>query len=185
MINDVLSDTDERMSKAISSLRTDLMSIRTGRASPALVDRLMVDYYGTPTPLQQIASVNVPEAQMLVIRPYAANDISAIEKAISNSDLGLSPSNDGQQIRLVIPSLTEERRRDLSKQVSRRAEEARVAVRNIRRDSINMLREFQKEGEISEDELHGGQDRVQEQTDDYVKQVDATAREKETEIMTL
>ena len=185
MINDVLSDTDERMSKTISALRVDFTSIRTGRASPALVDRLLVDYYGTPTPLQQIASINVPEAQMLVIRPYAANDIAAIEKAIISSDLGMSPSNDGQQIRLSIPSLTEERRRDLTKQVSRRAEEARVAVRNIRRDSINMLRDFQKEGEISEDEQHRAQERVQEKTDEYVKQVDETAREKETEIMTL
>ena len=185
MINDVLSDTDERMSKTISALRTDFTSIRTGRASPALVDRLLVDYYGTPTPLQQIASINVPEAQMLVIRPYAANDIAAIEKAIISSDLGMSPSNDGQQIRLSIPSLTEERRRDLTKQVSRRAEEARVAVRNIRRDSINMLRDFQKEGEISEDEQRRAQERVQEKTDEYVKQVDETAREKETEIMTL
>ncbi len=185
MINDVLSDTDERMSKTITALRTDFTSIRTGRASPALVDRLLVDYYGTPTPLQQIASINVPEAQMLVIRPYAANDIAAIEKAIVSSDLGMSPSNDGQQIRLSIPSLTEERRRDLTKQVSRRAEEARVAVRNIRRDSINMLRDFQKEGEISEDEQRRAQERVQEKTDEYVKQVDETAREKETEIMTL
>ncbi len=185
MINDVLSDTDERMSKTISALRTDFTSIRTGRASPALVDRLLVDYYGTPTPLQQIASINVPEAQMLVIRPYAANDIAAIEKTIISSDLGMSPSNDGQQIRLSIPSLTEERRRDLTKQVSRRAEEARVAVRNIRRDSITMLRDFQKEGEISEDEQRSAQERVQEKTDEYVKQVDETAREKETEIMTL
>ena len=185
MINDVLSDTDDRMGKALSALRTDLMSIRTGRASPALVDRLLVDYYGTPTPLQQIASINAPEAQTLVIRPYAANDIAAIEKAITNSDLGLSPSNDGQQIRLSIPALTEERRRDLTKQVSRRAEEARVAVRNIRRDSINMLRDFQKEGEISEDEQRRAQDRVQEKTDEHVQQVDDTAREKESEIMTL
>lgn len=185
MINDVLADADDRMEKALEALRTDLRSIRTGRASPALLDRIMVDYYNMPTPLQQLATVSVPEAQTLLIRPYSPSDLGAIEKAIAKSDLGLTPNNDGQQIRLMIPPLTEERRRDLTKSVSRRAEEARVAVRNVRRDAIHDLREMQKESMISEDDLHRAQDRIQEKTDDYIKRVDETAREKDEEIMTL
>jgi ribosome recycling factor len=185
MINDVIADAIERMEKALDSLRTDLRSIRTGRASPALLERVMVDYYGMPTPLQQVATVNVPEAQVLLIRPYSPSDLSAIEKAITKSDLGLTPNNDGQQIRLNIPSLTEERRRELTKTVARRAEEARVAVRNIRRDAIHDLREMEKESVISEDELHRGQERIQLKTDEFIKHVDDTAREKDEEIMKL
>lgn len=185
MINDILANASDRMEKTIEALRTDLMSIRTGRASPALVERLMVDYYNVPTPLQQLASVSVPEAQTLLIRPYSPSDIGAIEKAIAKSDIGLTPNNDGQQIRLSIPPLTEERRRELTKQVSRRAEEARVAVRNIRRDEIHDLREMERESMISEDELHRGQERVQEITDDFIKRVDEIAREKDEEIMTI
>lgn len=185
MIKDVLADAEERMGKTIDSLQQDYTSIRTGRASPALVDRLTVDYYGVPTPVQQIASISAPEAQMLVIRPYSPTDIAAIEKAIMASDLGLTPNNDGQQIRLTLPNLTEERRRDLTKVVSRRAEEARVAVRNIRRDAINMLRDLEKEGEISEDELRRGQDRVQDKTDSFIKEVEQVAKNKDEEIMTL
>jgi ribosome recycling factor len=183
MINEVIADAVERMEKALDSLRVDLRSIRTGRASPAILDRIMVDYYGMPTPLQQVATVNVPEAQILLIRPYSPSDLGAIEKAITKSDLGLTPNNDGQQIRLIIPSLTEERRRDLTKTVSRRAEEARVAVRNIRRDAIHDLREMEKESMISEDDLHRGQERIQAKTDEYIKHVDDTAREKDEEIM--
>lgn len=185
MINEIMADAEERMKKTIDALRTDFMAIRTGRASPSLVERLPVEYYGTPTPLQQLASISVPEAQMIVIRPYSNRDIPDIEKAIARSDLGLTPSNDGQQIRLVIPALTEERRRDLSKQVGRRTEEARVSVRNIRRDAINDLREMQKEGMISEDDLHRSQDKVQDLTDKYVKTVEEVAKEKDAEIMTL
>jgi len=185
MIKEILHETNERMQKTIESFQTDLMSIRTGRATPALVDRLSVDYYGSATPLLQVAAISVPEAQTIIIRPYTPSDIAAIEKAIANSNLGLNPNNDGKQIRLSIPALTEERRRDLSKQVSRRAEEARVAVRNIRRDAINDLRSFEKESMISEDDLHRGQDQVQEQTDEYIKQVDSISKDKESEIMTL
>lgn len=185
MINDVIADAVDRMDKALDSLRTDLRSIRTGRASPSLLDRIMVDYYNMPTPLQQLASISVPEAQTLLIKPYSPSDLGAIEKAISKSDLGLTPNNDGQQIRLNIPALTEERRRDLTKTVNRRAEEARVAVRNIRRDAIHDLREMEKESMISEDELHRAQERIQAKTDEYVKHVDDTAREKDEEIMTL
>lgn len=185
MINEVMADAVDRMEKALESLRADLRSIRTGRASPALLERIMVDYYSMPTPLQQLATISVPEAQTLVIRPYSPSDLGAIEKAIAKSDLGLTPNNDGRQIRLTIPALTEERRRELTKTVSRRAEEARVAVRNIRRDAIHDLRELEKESMISEDELHRSQERIQQKTDDYIKHVDEIAQEKDQEIMTL
>ncbi len=185
MINDILANAKDRMQKAIEALQHDLMAIRTGRASPALVERLMVEYYNVPTPLQQLASISVPEAQTLLIRPFSPSDIGAIERAIAKSDIGLTPNNDGQQIRLAIPALTEERRHDLTKQVARRAEEARVAVRNIRRDEINDLREMERESMISEDDLHRGQERVQEVTDEFIKRVDEIARDKDEEIMTI
>lgn len=185
MIDDIIADAESRMSKTIDALRTDFTSIRTGRASPSLVDRLMVEYYGTPTPLQQLASINVPEAQQILIRPFNPGDIATIEKAILSSDLGLTPNNDGQQIRLIIPALTEERRRELTRVVSKRAEEARVSIRNIRRDAINDLRDMQKESMISEDEYRRGQDRVQDATNEYVKRVDDEAQSKDDEIMTL
>ncbi|MCB0061493.1 MAG: ribosome recycling factor [Caldilineaceae bacterium] len=185
MINEVYADTDERMNKTVESLRHDLKTISTGRATPSLVDRVMVEYYGTPTPLQQLATVTVPEAQLISIRPYSATDISAIEKAIAKSDLNLNPTNDGQQIRIIVPSLNEERRRELNKLVAKRGEEARVAVRNVRRDAISDLRDMEKESMISEDELHRAQERVQEKTDTFVKLVDEIIREKEAEIMTV
>jgi ribosome recycling factor len=185
MIEEVIADATERMDKAVDSFRVDLRSVRTGRASPAILDRLMVDYYSMPTPLQQIASVTVPEAQTLLIRPYSPTDIGAIEKAIIKSDLGLTPNNDGQQIRLNIPQLTQDRRRELTKLIAKRAEEARVAIRNIRRDAIHDLREMEKESMISEDDLHRGQDRVQDKTNDFIKLVDEIAKEKDDEVMTL
>jgi len=185
MINEILADTQERMEKTIDSLRSDLMSIRTGRASPAILDRLTVEYYGMQVPLQQLATISVPEAQQLAIRPYSAQDLAAIEKAIAKSDLKLTPNNDGQQIRLNIPPLTEERRRELTKQVSKRGEEARVAIRNVRRDSIHDLREMEKESMISEDDLRLGEERVQEKTDTFIKRVDEVVREKDHEIMTV
>ena len=185
MIEDILDETRDRMGKAIDSLQADLMTIRTGRASPALVERLSVDYHGVPTPLMQIASISVPEAQTLQIRPYTPTDIAAIERAIAVSDIGLTPNNDGKQIHLTIPALTEERRRDLTKQVARRAEDARVAIRNIRRDSIKDMRSFENEGLITEDDLRDGQEQAQEVTDGYVTNVDEIARDKESEIMTI
>lgn len=185
MINEVLADTEDRMQKAVESLRVDLTSIRTGRASPALVERVLVDYYGMPTPIQQLATITVPEAQLLNIRPYSASDIGAIERAIAKSDLNLTPNNDGQNIRILIPPLNEERRRELNKLVARRGEEARVAVRNVRRDAINDLRELQKESIVSEDESRRAQERVQEKTNAYIKRVDEVVREKEEEIMTV
>ncbi len=185
MINDVFADTDERMKKAIDSLQYDLTTIRTGRASPSLVERVMVEYYGTPTPLQQLASITVPEAQMISIRPYSAADIPAIEKAIAKSDLNLNPTNDGQQVRILIPALNEERRRELNKLVSKRGEEARVSVRNVRRDAIGDLREMEKESMISEDESRRAQERIQEKTNEFIKRVDGIVHEKEAEIMTV
>ncbi|MCD6290212.1 MAG: ribosome recycling factor [Anaerolineae bacterium] len=183
MIDDVLQDAEERMRKAVEVLQDDLRGVRTGRASPALVERLLVDYYGVPTPLRQLAAIAVPEPRLLTIRPFNPGDIGPIEKAILKSDLGLTPSNDGKLIRLVIPRLTEERRRELVKAVARRVEEARVAVRNIRRDSINDLRELEKEKLISEDELHRAMDEMQKLTDRYIEQVDEVGKAKESEIL--
>ena len=145
MIKEILQDARERMDKTIEALHTDLRAIRTGRASPALVERVQVEYYGVPTPMNQLAGITVPEPRLLVIRPWDRSTIGIIEKAILKSDLGLNPSNDGQVIRLIIPQLTEERRRELSKQVAKRVEEARVSARNIRRDAIDMLRDLEKE----------------------------------------
>ncbi len=185
MIKEILADATERMGKTVESLRHDLMTIRTGRASPALVEHLTVDYYGTPTPLNQLSTIAIPEAQQILIRPYSKGDIGAIEKAIAKSDIGLTPNNDGQQIRLTIPALNEERRRELTKVVSRRGEEARVAVRNIRRDAIKMLQELEKESEISEDELKRNQIRAQEITDEHIEEIDQVVKEKDEEIMTV
>ncbi|MEJ5199607.1 MAG: ribosome recycling factor [Anaerolineae bacterium] len=183
MLKDVLNDAEERMEKAIEALHTDLRTIRTGRASPALVERVQVDYYGVPTPLVQLAGITVPEPRLLVIRPWDRGTLGAIEKAILKSDLGLTPTNDGQVIRLVIPQLTEERRRDLTRLVNKRVEEARVAVRNIRRDAIDMLRDLEKEKLISEDDLHEGREKAQKLTDDFIKKIDEIGKAKEAEIM--
>jgi ribosome recycling factor len=183
MIDEVLAEVRERMKKTIEALQDDLLALRTGRASPALVERLPVEYYGAPTPLNQIASIAVPEPRLLVIRPWDPSALSAIEKAIQKSDLGLTPSNDGKLIRLSIPRLTEERRRDLVKLVSRRVEEARVSVRNLRRDALNDLRDFEKEKMISEDDLYQGKEEVQKLTDEFVVKIDAIGQRKEEEVM--
>lgn len=185
MINEVIADAKDRMDKAIEALRHDLMTIRTGRATPALVEHLMIDYYGTPTPLQQLATISIPEAQQILIRPYTRGDIQAIEKAIAKSDLGLTPTNDGQVIRLIIPALNEERRRELTKVVNKRGEEARVAVRNIRRDANKDLTDLKKESLISEDEQKRAEEKIQELTDLHIKKVDETVKEKDAEIMTV
>lgn len=185
MINEVIADAKDRMDKAIEALRHDLMTIRTGRATPALVEHLMIDYYGTPTPLQQLATISIPEAQQILIRPYTRGDIQAIEKAIAKSDLGLTPTNDGQVIRLIIPALNEERRRELTKVVNKRGEEARVAVRNIRRDANKDLTDLKKESLISEDDQKRAEEKIQELTDLHIKKVDETVKEKDAEIMTV
>lgn len=183
MIKDLLKELEARMSKAVDALQGDLMTIRTGRASPALVERLQVEYYGTMTPLNQMASISVPEPRLLTIRPWDASALPAIEKAILTSELGLTPQNDGKLIRLTIPRLTEERRRELVKVVSRRVEEGKVALRHIRRDAIEDLREFQKEKLITEDEFHKGRDQVQELVNEYSTRMDDLSQRKEQEIL--
>lgn len=183
MINDLLDDLRERMTKSVEVLQDDLMSIRTGRASPALVERLQVEYYGAMTPLNQLASVAAPEPRLLVIRPWDPAALGEIERAILKSDLGLTPMNDGKLVRLNIPRLTEERRRELAKVVSRRVEEARVAVRNLRRGALKDLEDFEKEKLISEDELFRGKDQIQELTDEFVKNMDEIGQRKEQELM--
>jgi len=175
----------DRMEKTIEVYRYDLMTIRTGRATSALVDRLLVDYYNMPTPLMQLASISIPDAQTILIKPFAANDISTIERAIAKSDIGLNPNSDGKQIRLNIPPLTEDRRRELTKQVAKRAEEARVSLRNIRRDSISDLREMEKESMITEDDLRRAQDQVQDAIHKFTETVEQITREKDEEIMTI
>jgi ribosome recycling factor len=182
-IEERLLDAEIRMEKSVEALHKELAGIRTGRASPSLVERLQVEAYGVPTPLQSLAGISTPEARLLVIRPYDRGAIGAIEKAIQRSDLGLTPSNDGQVIRIVIPQLTEERRHDLSRLCARRAEEARVAVRNIRRDEVEHLRKVEKEGHVSRDELERSLAQVQHITDQFIGKVDEVARRKEAEIL--
>ena len=171
------------MQKTAEVLRTDLMAVRTGRASPALVERLPVEYYGMHVPLAQLAAISAPEPRLLVIRPFNQGDIGAIDRAIHKSDLGLTPNNDGKLIRLSIPRLTEERRRDLVKIVKRRVEEARVAVRNLRRRAIEDLRDFEKEKLISEDDLFQGKKEIQEVADRFVEEIDKVGHSKEEEVM--
>ncbi len=183
MIEETLKEAGERMGGAIEALKGDLAGIRTGRATPALVQGVRVEYYGVPTPLNQLATISAPEPQLLTIRPYDPSTLGAIEKAILKSELGLTPNNDGRIIRLAIPRLTEERRQELVKVVNRRLEEARVAIRNVRRDILNDLRFFEKEKEISEDDFHRGKDDLQELTDKYVEQVGEIGKRKEQEIL--
>jgi len=183
MIDDVLAETKVAMDKAVESLRNDLAAMRTGRASTALVDRLMVDYYGTPTSLRELALISTPEPQLIAIRPFDPGAIKDIERALNQSDLGLNPNNDGKIIRLQIPSLTEERRRELTKTAAKRVEEARISIRNTRRDSLGDLKSFEQEKLISEDDFYVGKDKVQELTDDYIKKVDEIGVAKEKEIL--
>jgi len=183
MIKDTLREAVERMQAALDSLEDDLSAIRTGRASPVLVERLPVDYYGTTTPLIQLASISVPEPRQLLIRPFDPMTLKDIERAIMASDLGLTPNNDGKMIRLSLPQLTEERRRELVKVVHNRMEETRVRMRNVRRDLIRDLREFQKESLISEDDQERGEKDLQELTDKMIKKVDEIGERKEQEIM--
>lgn len=183
MLAEVYEDVRDRMEKSLTALERDLKKIRTGRASTGLLDGIRVDYYGTPTPLNQMASVSVPEARLLLIQPWDVQVISDIEKAILKSELGVTPMNDGKVIRISMPPLSEERRRDLVKVVKKIAEEAKVALRNVRRDANDMLKDLKKEKEISEDEQFRAQDEVQKITDDYIKKVDETVDAKEKEIL--
>lgn len=185
MIDDALLDAADRMEKALQALQRDLATVRTGRASPALVEHIQVDYYGTPTPLNQLATITTPEARLIVIQPWDRGSIGAVEKAILKSDLGLNPGNDGTVIRLALPQLTEERRRDIAKQVRKRVEDARVAARNIRRDCHDHTRRLEREHQISQDDLHRAETELQKLTDDHVKQIDKVGHDKEEEVLTV
>ncbi len=183
MLNSTYSETRERMGKSIDALDNELKRVRTGRASLNILDGIRVDYYGTQTPLNQMASLSVPESRLIVIQPWDATVIKDIEKALLKSDLGLTPSSDGKLIRLAIPPLTEERRKELVKVTSKMCEDYKVAIRNIRRDSNEFLKMAKKEGDISEDDLFKGQDQIQEITDEFVKRIDEIFKEKEKEIL--
>ena len=183
MIDDVLLDAADRMEKARDAMQRDLATVRTGRASPALVEHLKVDYYGTPTPMNQLATITTPEARLIVIQPWDRGSVGAVEKAILKSDLGLNPASDGTVIRLALPQLTEERRREIAKQVRKRVEDARVAVRNVRRDCHDRIRRLEHDHEISQDDLHRAETELQKLTDDYVKEIDKMGHEKEEEIL--
>ncbi len=183
MVKEAVRDADRRMRSAIQSLQDDLAGIRTGRANPGLVEKLSVEYYGSPVPLIQLATISVPEPRQLLIKPFDAGSIKDIDRAIQSSNLGLTPINDGKVIRLNLPVLTEDRRRELSKFVNSRLEEARVAVRNVRRDAIKDMREFETEKLISEDELKRGEGDIQKLTDKIVEEIASIGAEKEKEIM--
>jgi len=183
VIKDILNSAETRMRSAIQVLHDDLAAIRTGRASPALVEKLPIEYYGTPTPLMQLASIGVPEPRTITIKPFDPSTLKVIEKAIQTSDLGLNPNNDGKVIHLNLPPLNEERRRDLVKHVHHRLEESRIAVRNVRRDSLNDMRDFEKEKLITEDDLERGEEELQKLTDRFIEEIAQHGKNKETEIM--
>src|SRR5688572_19861078 len=182
-IEDFLADAKRRMDKSIETTHHEFNSIRTGRASPALLDRITIDYYGTPTPLKSLASISAPEARLLVVQPFDPGAIKNIERAVQESDLGLTPSNDGKVVRLPIPALTEERRKDLVKVVRRVAEDGKVAIRNVRRDVMQHLKELVVNGEVGDDEERRAEQQVQKITDDHTKSIDDLLKVKEAEIM--
>jgi ribosome recycling factor len=182
-VEELIQDAQRRMDRSVESARNEFNTVRTGRASAALLDRISVDYYGQPTPLKQLATINVPEPRMLTIQPFDPSSIKGIEKAIQESDLGLTPSNDGKLIRLPIPQLTEERRKELVKVVKHLAEEGRVAVRNVRRDVMHHMKELVNKGDVGADEEHRGEERLQKLTDEHVKTIDELLKHKEAEIL--
>ena len=182
-VDDFIADAIRRMDKSIEATREEFNGVRTGRASAALLDRISVDYYGTKTPLKQLSTINVPEARLLTIQPYDPSAIKAIEKAIQESDLGLTPSNDGKVIRLPIPQLTEERRKELVKVVRGRAEDGKVAIRNVRRDAMHHLKELVVNGDVGDDEERRAEEKVQKLTDEHTKAIDELLKHKEAEIM--
>lgn len=183
MVKEVKMLAAERMEKAVAALRRELATIRAGRATPSLLDKITVDYYGSATPLNQLANISAPEPRLLVIQPWDKKTVAEIERAILKSDLGLTPSNDGTVIRLAVPQLTEERRRELVKVVRKKAEEARVAVRNVRRDVNEEIKKNEKNSVITEDELHKTQDEIQKMTDKHIEEVEKVLAAKEKEIM--
>jgi len=182
-VDELISDADTRMGKSVEHARNEFNTVRTGRASASLLDRIDIDYYGTATPLKQLATIGVPEARMLTVQPFDPGSIRSIEKAIQESDLGLTPSNDGKMIRLPIPQLTEERRKELVKVVRGLAEEHRVAVREIRRDAMEHLKELVDNGDVGADDERRAEERVQKLTDDHTKQIDDLLKHKEAEVM--
>ncbi len=183
MIEETLQETRDRMAKSISSLKTDLQRVRTGRASASLLDGIRVDYYGTPTPVSQMATVSVPESRLITIQPWDVTVIKALEKAILKSDLGLTPTSDGKMIRIAIPPLSEQRRKELAKVVHKTSEECKVALRNIRRVANELIKGFKKDGEISEDDAFKAQDQIQKITDEYIQRVDEVYKAKEKEVL--
>ncbi len=183
MIDELLADAGTRMGKSVESTQHELATVRTGRASPALLERIVVDYYGAPTPLHQLATISAPEARLLTVQPYDKSSIKAIEKAINESDVGLNPSNDGSVVRLVVPELTEERRRELVKVVRHLVEEGRVKVRNVRRDTMHHLRELKDEGEAGSDDEHRAEAQLQKLTDARIADLDGVLKAKEEEIL--
>jgi ribosome recycling factor len=183
VIENFLGDAAQRMDKSVETTHEHFNSVRTGRATPALLDRIQIDYYGTPTPLKNLATLGAPEPRMLTIQPFDPSSIKAIEKAIQESDLGLTPSNDGKLIRLPIPQLTEERRKELVKVVRQMAEEGRVAVRNVRRDAIKHLEDLVKNGDVGDDDERAAESRVQKVTDEHVAKIDDLLKRKEADIM--
>ena len=185
MTKQVLNQAQEKMTKSIGAFSRELASIRAGVANAALLDRISVDYYGSPTPINQMAGISVPEARLLVIQPYDKSILGEIEKAIMRSDIGITPTNDGNVIRLAVPALTEERRKELVKQVKKEAEEAKVAVRNVRRDANDDLKKLEKNGEITEDELRGFGEDIQKLTDNSIVKIEELVKEKEKEILTV
>lgn len=185
MIKDTIKNSEEKMKKTISVLKSDLQTMKAGRANPSMLDRIQVDYYGSPCPLSQVANVSAPEPRVLMITPWEKTLLKDIEKAILKSDLGLNPSNDGNVIRLIIPELTEETRKNLVKNVKKTGEEAKVAIRSIRRDANEKIKALKKDGDISEDEIKKGEDQVQKVTDSFVKEIDSMIDAKEKEIMSI
>ena len=181
----VIAKTEERMGKAISSLTNDYAQIRAGRANPAVLDKVLIDYYGVPTPIQQVAAVSIAEARILVIQPWDKQMIQPIEKAIQASDIGINPHNDGNVIRIMFPALTEDRRREIAKDISKRAEEAKVAVRNIRRDGMEDIKKLKKDNAITEDDQKDGEEKIQKITDKKIKEIDEIASAKEKEVMSV
>lgn len=183
MIDEALFEAEEKMERAVSVAKEELSTVRTGRATPAMFSRIHVDYYGSPTPLNQVASISVPEARMAIVRPFEANQLNAIERAIRDSDLGVNPGNDGAVIRVVFPQLSEERRREMVKLVKHKGEDARVAIRNVRRKANDELHRIQKDGEAGEDDVVRAEKELQHVTDKYVAQVDELVKHKETELL--
>lgn len=181
----VFAKTKEKMEKCLKALERDYAAVRAGRANPAVLDKIMVDYYGVPTPINQMAAVSVPEARLLLIQPWDASTLKEIEKAINTSDIGINPQNDGKVIRLSFPQLTEEHRKSLQKDISKRGEEAKIAIRNIRRDAIDDIKKLKKDNQITEDDQKDGEKKLQDITDDFIKQSETITKKKEEEVISL